>query len=104
MNRITRDVIDAKLARVNFCVDYYNSNIEKIKVCKGNGGYSIEAVIDGNQIDHGKMLTAKEVCKMLDVLYVVLDGHCIDPCEMYSQKEENTKFILRLIQTMNYGI
>ena len=104
MNRNTRDVIESKLGIVNhYIAEYYNSNIEKIKVCKGCGGYAIEVVIDGNQIDFCKSLTAKEVCRMLDILWIVIDGHCTDG-DMGEQKKKNTDFILSLVKVMNNGI
>lgn len=100
---IKRNQIDNLLERVNNNLELYYSNIEKIKVCKGQKGYAIEAVVDGNQIDsYYKNLTKKQVFTALEVLNIVIADRATVTRELGDEaKNDNGYFIKKLIKTFN---
>lgn len=100
---IKRNQIDNLLERVNNNLELYYSNIQKIKVCKGQRGYAIEVVIDGNQIDsYYKNLTKKQIYTALEMLNIVIGDHAIVTRELGDEaKNDNGYFIKKLIKTLN---
>lgn len=100
---IKRNQIDNLLERVNNNLELYYSNIQKIKVCKGQRGYAIEVVVDGNQIDsYYKNLTKKQVFTGLEILYRIIGDHAIVTRELGDEaKNDNGSFIKKLIKTIN---
>ncbi len=100
---IKRNQIDNLLERVNNNLELYYSNIEKIKVCKGQKGYAIEVVVDGNQIDsYYKNLTKKQVFTALEVLNIVIADRATVTRELGDEaKNDNGYFIKKLIKTFN---
>lgn len=100
---IKRNQIDNLLERVNNNLEYYYSNIQKIKVCKGQKGYAIEVVVDGNQIDsYYKNLTKKQVFTVLEVLNTVIADRATVTRELGDEaKNDNGYFIKKLIKTLN---
>lgn len=91
------------LDRVNNNLEYYYSNIEKIAVCKGQRGYAIEVVVDGNQIDsYYKNLTKKQLYTALEILNTVIGDHAVVTRELGDEaKKDNASFIKKLIKTFN---
>lgn len=100
---IKRNQIDYLLERVNNNLELYYSNIQKIAVCKGQKGYAIEVVIDGNQIDsYYKNLTKKQVFTALEVLNIVIGDRATVTRELGDEaKNDNGYFIKKLIKTLN---
>lgn len=100
---IKRNQIDNLLERVNNNLEYYYSNIQKIAICKGQKGYAIEVVIDGNQIDsYYKNLTKKQVFTALEVLNTVIADRATVTRELGDEaKNDNGYFIKKLIKTLN---
>lgn len=100
---IKRNQIDNLLERVNNNLEYYYSNIQKIAICKGQKGYAIEVVIDGNQIDsYYKNLTKKQVFTALEVLNTVIADRATVTRELGDEaKNDNGYFIKKLIKTFN---
>lgn len=91
------------LDRVNNNLEYYYSNIEKIAICKGQRGYAIEVVIDGNQIDsYYKNLTKKQLYTALEILYRIISDRATVTRELGDEaKNDNGSFIQHLIKTLN---
>lgn len=91
------------LDRVNNNLEYYYSNIEKIAICKGQKGYAIEVVIDGNQIDsYYKNLTKKQVFTALEIIYRIVSDRATVTRELGDEaKNDNGSFIKNLIKTLN---
>lgn len=100
---IKMNQIDNMLERVNNNLEYYYSNIEKIAICKGQKGYSIEVVIDGNQIDsYYKNLTKKQVFTALEVIHRIVSDRATVTRELGDEaKNDNGSFIKNLIKTLN---
>lgn len=100
---IKRNQIDNLLERVNNNLEYYYSNIQKIAVCKGQRGYAIEVVIDGNQIDsYYKNLTKKQVYTALEIIYRIVSDRATVTRELGDEaKNDNGSFIKNLIKTLN---
>ena len=100
---IKRNQIDNLLERVNNNLALYYSNIQKIAICKGQRGYAIEVVVDGNQIDsYYKNLTKKQVFTGLEILYRIISDHAIVTRELGDEaKNDNGSFIKKLIKTIN---
>lgn len=100
---IKRNQIDNLLERVNNNLEYYYSNIQKIAVCKGQKGYAIEVVIDGNQIDsYYKNLTKKQVFTALEIIYRIVSDRATVTRELGDEaKNDNGSFIKNLIKTLN---
>lgn len=100
---IKRNQIDNLLERVNNNLELYYSNIQKIAVCKGQQGYAIEVVIDGNQIDsYYKNLTKKQVYTSLEILYRIIGDRAVVTNELGDEaKNDNGSFIKHLIKTLN---
>jgi len=100
---IKRNQIDNLLERVNNNLEYYYSNIEKIAICKGQKGYAIEVVIDGNQIDsYYKNLTKKQVFTALEIIYRIVSDRATVTRELGDEaKNDNGSFIKNLIKTLN---
>lgn len=100
---IKRNQIDNLLERVNNNLEYYYSNIQKIAVCKGQRGYAIEVVVDGNQIDsYYKNLTKKQVFTALEILYRIIGDRATVTRELGDEaKNDNGSFIKNLIKTLN---
>lgn len=100
---IKMNQIDNLLERVNNNLQYYYSNIEKIAVCKGQRGYAIEVVIDGNQIDSFyKNLTKKQLLTALEALNIVI-GNCACITTEFGDKakKRNDCFLKSMIETFN---
>ena len=91
------------LDRVNNNLEYYYSNIQKIAICKGQRGYAIEVVVDGNQIDsYYKNLTKKQLYTALEILNTVIGDHAVVTRELGDEaKKDNASFIKKLIKTFN---
>lgn len=100
---IKMNQIDNLLERVNNNLELYYSNIQKIKVCKGQRGYAIEVVIDGNQIDsYYKNLTKKQIYTALEILYRIISDRATVTRELGDEaKNDNGIFIQHLIKTLN---
>ena len=101
---IKRNQIDNLLERVNNNLELYYSNIQKIKVCKGQRGYAIEVVVDGNQIDsYYKNLTKKQVFTALEVLNIVIGNCAYITANNIGEKEKakNGCFLQSMIETFN---
>lgn len=101
---IKRNQIDNMLERVNNNLEYYYSNIQKIAVCKGQKGYAIEVVIDGNQIDSFyKNLTKKQIFTALEVLNIVIGNCAYITTNNIGEKEKakNGCFLKSMIETFN---
>ena len=100
---IKMNQIDNMLERVNNNLEYYYSNIQKIKICKGQRGYAIEVVVDGNQIDsYYKNLTKKQLYTALETLNIVIGNCAYITTELGDKaKNENGSFIKHLIKTLN---
>jgi len=100
---IKRNQIDNLLERVNNNLEYYYSNIEKIAICRGQKGYAIEVVIDGNQIDsYYKNLTKKQVFTALEIIYRIVSDRATVTRELGDEaKNDNGSFIKNLIKTLN---
>lgn len=97
------DQIYNLLDRVNNNLEYYYSNIQKIAVCKGQKGYAIEVVVDGNQIDSFyKNLTKKQVFTALEIIYCVVSDRAVVTSQLGDEaKNDNGSFIKHLIKTLN---
>ena len=91
------------LDRVNNNLQYYYSNIEKIAICKGQRGYAIEVVVDGNQIDsYYKNLTKKQVFTALEIIHRIVSDRATVTRELGDEaKNDNGSFIKHLIKTLN---
>lgn len=89
--------------RVNNNLEYYYSNIQKIAVCKGQKGYAIEVVIDGNQIDsYYKNLNKKQLYTSLEMLNIIIGNCAVVTNELGDKaKNDNGCFIKHLIKTLN---
>lgn len=100
---IKRNQIDNLLERVNNNLELYYSNIQKIAICKGQRGYAIEVVIDGNQIDsYYKNLTKKQVFTALEILYRIIGDRAVVTSLLGDEaKNDNGSFIKHLIKTLN---
>lgn len=100
---IKMDQIYNLLDRVNNNLEYYYSNIQKIAVCKGQRGYAIEVVVDGNQIDsYYKNLTKKQVFTGLEILYRIIGDRAVVTNQLGDEaKNDNGSFIKKLIKTIN---
>lgn len=100
---IKMDQIYNLLDRVNNNLEYYYSNIQKIAVCKGQKGYAIEVVVDGNQIDSFyKNLTKKQVFTALEIIYRVVSDRAVVTSQLGDEaKNDNGSFIKHLIKTLN---
>lgn len=100
---IKMDQIDNMLERVNNNLEYYYSNIQKIAICKGQKGYAIEVVIDGNQIDSFyKNLTKKQIYTALEVLNIVIGNCAYITTELGDKaKNNNGSFLQSMIETFN---
>lgn len=100
---IKRNQIDNLLERVNNNLEYYYSNIQKIKICKGQRDYAIEVVVDGNQIDSCyKNLTKKQVFTALEIIYRIVSDRATVTQELGDEaKNDNGSFIKHLIKTFN---
>lgn len=100
---IKMDQIYNLLDRVNNNLEYYYSNIQKIAICKGQRGYAIEVVVDGNQIDsYYKNLTKKQVFTALEILYRIIGDRATVTRELGDEaKNDNGSFIKKLIKTLN---
>lgn len=100
---IKMDQIYNLLDRVNNNLEYYYSNIQKIAVCKGQKGYAIEVVVDGNQIDsYYKNLTKKQVFTALEIIYRVVSDRAVVTSQLGDEaKNDNGSFIKHLIKTLN---
>lgn len=100
---IKMDQIYNLLDRVNNNLEYYYSNIQKIAICKGQRGYAIEVVVDGNQIDsYYKNLTKKQVFTALEILYRIIGDRATVTRELGDEaKNDNGSFIQHLIKTLN---
>lgn len=100
---IKMDQIYNLLDRVNNNLEYYYSNIQKIAICKGQKGYAIEVVVDGNQIDsYYKNLTKKQVFTALEILYRIIGDRATVTRELGDEaKNDNGSFIQHLIKTLN---
>ena len=100
---IKMNQIDNMLERVNNNLELYYSNIQKIKVCKGQRGYAIEVVVDGNQIDSFyKNLNKKQLLTALEALNIVI-GNCAYIATDLGDKAKarNTCFLKSMIETFN---
>lgn len=100
---IKMNQIDNMLERVNNNLQYYYSNIQKIAVCKGQRGYAIEVVVDGNQIDsYYKNLTKKQLYTALEIIYRIVSDRATVTHELGDEaKNDNGSFIKHLIKTLN---
>lgn len=100
---IKMDQIYNLLDRVNNNLEYYYSNIQKIAVCKGQRGYAIEVVIDGNQIDsYYKNLTKKQLFTSLEIVYRIVSDRAVVTSLLGDEaKNDNGSFIKHLIKTLN---
>lgn len=100
---IKRNQIDNLLERVNNNLQYYYSNIQKIAVCKGQRGYAIEVVIDGNQIDsYYKNLTKKQIYTALEMLNAIIGNCAVISGEVGDRaKIRNTDLIRTMIRISN---
>ncbi len=102
---IKRSDIDYILQKINELLNSnYLSNIEKIALCKGQRGYAIEVVIDGNQIDsYYKNLTKNQVYIFLQTLESLIYKHftIAGSYDIEDQKIHNTNLIINLINLWN---
>ena len=101
---IKRHEIDNMLESVNRHLNYFNSEIQKINVCKGLNGYAIEPVINGNQIDsYYKKLNKKQLFNALVIIYNLLlrSEGTLSAGTIDHQKINNTRLIKSLIADMN---
>lgn len=100
---IKMNQIDNLLERVNNNLALYYSNIQKIAVCKGQRGYAIEVVVDGNQIDsYYKNLTKKQLYTGLEILYRIIGDRAVVTSLLGDEaKNDNGSFIKHLIKTIN---
>lgn len=100
---IKKNQIDNMLERVNNNLQYYYSNIQKIAVCKGQRGYAIEVVIDGNQIDsYYKNLNKQQLYTALEIIYRVVSDRAVVTSQLGDEaKSDNGSFIKHLIKTLN---
>lgn len=100
---IKKNQIDNMLERVNNNLQYYYSNIQKIAVCKGQRGYAIEVVIDGNQIDsYYKNLNKQQLYTALEIIYRVVSDRAVVTSLLGDEaKSDNGSFIKHLIKTLN---
>lgn len=100
---IKTNQIDNLLERVNNNLALYYSNIQKIAVCKGQRGYAIEVVVDGNQIDsYYKNLTKKQLYTGLEILYRIIGDRAVVTSLLGDEaKNDNGSFIKHLIKTIN---
>lgn len=101
---IKRHEIDNMLDSVNRHLDYFNSEIDKINICKGLNGYSIEPVINGNQIDsYYKKLNKKQLFNSLVIIYNLLlrSEGTLSAGTIDHQKINNTRLIQSLISDLN---
>lgn len=99
---VTNELLARNLGAVNARLQYYNSDIDLIKVSKIGNKYAIEAVIDGDQIDSFyKTMTKKDCIKYLRIIEIILckDAHC--SYSLDTEKKANTEFLLDLIQNLN---
>ena len=99
---ITDKNLDFMLQNVNISLRTYISDIEAIKLSKIGNKYSIEAVINGNQIDSFyKVMTRKDVYNALKIIEIVLfrRAHC--SYDLVTEKTPNTDFIKHLLQAFN---
>ena len=91
------------LDRVNNNLEYYYSNIQKIAICKGQRGYAIEVVVDGNQIDSFyKNMNKKQLLTALEALNIII-GNCAYIATDIGDKAKarNTCFLKSMIETFN---
>lgn len=101
---IKRHEIDNMLDSVNRHLNYFNSEIDKINICKGLNGYSIEPVINGNQIDsYYKKLNKKQLFNALVIIYNLLlrSEGSLSAGTIDHQKINNTRLIQSLIADLN---
>lgn len=101
---IKRHEIDNMLDSVNRHLNYFNSEIDKINICKGLNGYSIEPVINGNQIDsYYKKLNKKQLFNALVIIYNLLlrSEGSLSAGTIDHQKINNTRLIQSLISDLN---
>lgn len=101
---IKRHEIDNMLDSVNRHLNYFNSEIDKINICKGLNGYSIEPVINGNQIDsYYKKLNKKQLFNSLVIIYNLLlrSEGTLSAGTIDHQKINNTRLIQSLISDLN---
>lgn len=101
---IKRHEIDNMLESVNRHLDYFNSEIDKINICKGLNGYSIEPVINGNQIDsYYKKLNKKQLFNSLVIIYNLLlrSEGTLSAGTIDHQKINNTRLIKSLTADLN---
>lgn len=101
---IKRHEIDNMLESVNRHLDYFNSEIDKINICKGLNGYSIEPVINGKQIDsYYKKLNKKQLFNSLVIIYNLLlrSEGSLSAGTIDHQKINNTRLIQSLIADLN---
>lgn len=99
---ITNELLAHNLGSVNTLLQFYNSDIEQIKLSKMGNKYSIEPVINGEQIDSFyKTMTKKEVITYLRIIEIVLckNAHC--SYSLDSEKRLNTEFLLDLLKNFN---
>lgn len=99
---VTNELLAHNLGSVNARLQYYNSDIELIKVSKVGNKYAIEPVINGEQIDSFyKTMTKKDVIKYLRIIEIILckDAHC--SYSLDTEKKANTEFLLDLLQNLN---
>lgn len=99
---ITDKNLDFMLQNVNISLRTYISDIEAIKLSKIGNKYSIEAVINGNQIDSFyKVMTKKDVYNALKIIEIVLFRNAHTSYDLVTEKTSNTEFIKHLLQTFN---
>lgn len=100
---IKMDQIYNMVDRVNNNLEYYYSNIQKIAVCKGQRGYAIEVVIDGNQIDsYYKNLNKKQLYTALEMLNAIIGNCAVISGEVGDRaKIRNTDLIRAMIRIAN---
>lgn len=99
---VTNELLARNLGSVNIRLQYYNSDIEQIKLSKIGNKYAIEPVINGEQIDSFyKTMTKKEAIKYLRIIEIILckNAHCSYSLE--SEKRLNTEFLLDLLKNFN---
>ena len=99
---ITNELLAHNLGSVNTLLQFYNSDIEQIKLSKIGNKYSIEPVINGEQIDSFyKTMTKKDAIRYLRTIEIILhkNAHCSYSLE--SEKRLNTEFLLDLLKNFN---
>lgn len=102
---IKRSDIDVILDSINYLLkNQYLTNIEKIAVCKGLQGYSIEVVKNGEQIDSFyKNLKKNQVYIFLKTLEALIYKNVTITgiTDIEDQKIHNTNLIINLIGLWN---